>query len=331
MENDFRALLLEKSEDGVSASIKQLKEEQLPEGDVTVSISYSTLNYKDGMILKGVGVLVRNYPHIPGIDFVGRVERSEASEYSVGDKVILTGWRVGEARWGGFSEKARVQSGWLVPLPKELTEKRAMAIGTAGLTAMLAVLEFQSNGLLPQNGPVLVTGANGGVGSVAISLLAGYGYEVHASTGRLDLSDDLKSIGASEIIAREELNAVPERPLLSERWAGVVDTVGGDTLATVLPQIKSRGVVAACGNAGGIKFSSTVIPFLLRGIKLSGIDSAMCPTGQRKKAWERLSEDLSTTALDGLTTTISLDDLPEFAGKILKGKIKGRTIVDVNA
>lgn len=331
MENDFRALLLEKSEDGVSASIKQLKEEQLPEGDVTVSISYSTLNYKDGMILKGVGGLVRNYPHIPGIDFVGRVERSEASEYSVGDKVILTGWRVGEARWGGFSEKARVQSGWLVPLPKELTEKRAMAIGTAGLTAMLAVLEFQSNGLLPQNGPVLVTGANGGVGSVAISLLAGYGYEVHASTGRLDLSDDLKSIGASEIIAREELNAVPERPLLSERWAGVVDTVGGDTLATVLPQIKSRGVVAACGNAGGIKFSSTVIPFLLRGIKLSGIDSAMCPTGQRKKAWERLSEDLSTTALDGLTTTISLDDLPVLAGKILKGKIKGRTIVDINA
>ena len=331
MENDFRALLLEKSEDGVSASIKQLKDEQLPAGDVTVSISYSTLNYKDGMILKGVGGLVRNYPHIPGIDFVGRVERSEASEYSVGDKVILTGWRVGEARWGGFSEKARVQSGWLVPLPKELTEKRAMAIGTAGLTAMLAVLEFQSNGLRPQNGPVLVTGANGGVGSVAINLLAGYGYEVHASTGRLDLSDDLKSIGASEIIAREELNAVPERPLLSERWAGVVDTVGGDTLATVLPQIKSRGVVAACGNAGGIKFSSTVIPFLLRGIKLSGIDSAMCPTGQRKKAWERLSEDLSTTALDGLTTTISLDDLPVLAGKILKGKIKGRTIVDINA
>ena len=331
MENDFRALLLEKSEDGVSASIKQLKDEQLPAGDVTVSISYSTLNYKDGMILKGVGGLVRNYPHIPGIDFVGRVERSEASEYSVGDKVILTGWRVGEARWGGFSEKARVQSGWLVPLPKELTEKRAMAIGTAGLTAMLAVLEFQSNGLRPQNGPVLVTGANGGVGSVAIILLAGYGYEVHASTGRLDLSDDLKSIGASEIIAREELNAVPERPLLSERWAGVVDTVGGDTLATVLPQIKSRGVVAACGNAGGIKFSSTVIPFLLRGIKLSGIDSAMCPTGQRKKAWERLSEDLSTTALDGLTTTISLDDLPVLAGKILKGKIKGRTNEDLNA
>tara|TARA_Y100001936_G_scaffold245588_1_gene287796 strand:- start:226 stop:1221 length:996 start_codon:yes stop_codon:yes gene_type:complete len=331
MANEFRALLLEKSEDGVSASIKQLKDEQLPDGDVTVSISYSTLNYKDGMILKGVGGLVRNYPHIPGIDFVGRVERSEASEYSVGDKVILTGWRVGEARWGGFSEKAQVQSGWLVSLPKKLTEKRAMAIGTAGLTAMLAVLEFQSNGLRPENGPILVTGANGGVGSIAVSLLAGYGFEVHASTGRLDLSDDLKSIGASEIIAREELNAVPERPLLSEHWSGVVDTVGGDTLAAVLPQIKSRGVVAACGNAGGIKFSATVIPFLLRGIKLIGIDSAMCPIGQRKKAWERLSEDLSAAVLDGLTKTISLEDLPESAGKILKGKIKGRMIVDVNA
>ncbi len=331
MEGSFRALVINEAGKGVSASIENLSNEQLPEGDVTVAISHSTLNYKDGMVLKGLGRLVRTYPHVPGIDFVGTVDDSNSAKYKVGDKVILTGWRVGEAHWGGYAQKARVESNWLVPLPKKMTEKRAMAIGTAGFTAMLAVMELEKNGVLPDSGPVLVTGGNGGVGGIAISLLAGYGYEVQTSTGRMEFAEDLKSIGASVIIPREELDGVPQRPLSSERWAGVVDAVGGNTLASVLPQIKFRGVAASCGNAGGIKFDATVIPFLLRGIKLMGIDSAMCPLDQRLEAWDRLSTDLSIDALDGLTKIVSLNDLPKLADQILKGEIKGRIVVDVNA
>lgn len=331
MVDGFRALVLDEVEKGVSASIKHLNDDQLPEGNVTVAISHSTLNYKDGMVLKGLGRLVRNYPHVPGIDFVGSVETSDTPEYAIGDKVLLTGWRVGELHWGGYAQKARVKSDWLIRLPEKITEQRAMAIGTAGFTAMLALMELERNGIVPASGPILVTGGNGGVGGIAISILSALGYEVHTSTGRLQRAEDLKSLGASEIIAREDLDVEPERPLASERWAGVIDAVGGTTLSSILPQIKTRGVVAACGNAGGIKFNSTVIPFLLRGIKLLGIDSAMCPIDQRKLAWERLSNDLASGALDTLTNIVPLDELPELADKILRGETVGRVVVDVNA
>ena len=331
MADEFRALVLEEQENGVLASIKQLTEGQLPEGDVTVLVSHSTLNYKDGMILKGVGRLVRKYPHVPGIDLVGSVETSGSDIYNVGDKVLLTGWGVGEKHWGGFAQKARVKSQWLVPLPEGLTERRAMAIGTAGFTAMLAVMELEANGVKPDSGPILVTGGNGGVGGVAISILAECGYEVHASTGRPQLANHLKSIGVSEIIPREELATTPERPLISERWAGAVDAVGGNTLASILPQIKYGGAVAACGLAGGAELNTTVIPFLLRGIKVLGIDSVMCPSEKRKTAWERIASNLSVGSLDALTEVMTLEDLPELAGKILKGETKGRVVVDVNA
>ena len=331
MTGGFRALVLEEAEKGVSASIQQLTDDQLPDGDVTVAISHSTLNYKDGMILKGIGRLVRNYPHVPGIDFAGVVESSESNSYQPGDKVVLTGWRVGEAHWGGYAQKACVKSEWLVPLPPAMSEKRAMALGTAGFTAMLAVMELEAHGVTPDSGPVLVTGGNGGVGGVAIGILAGLGYQVHASTGRPQLADHLKSIGAAEIIPREELDVVPERPLASERWAGVVDAVGGNTLASILPQMKYRGAIAACGLAGGAELNSTVIPFLLRAVKLLGVDSVMCPFDQRKIAWERLTTDLSMDALDAITEVVPLGDLPDLAGQILKGETQGRLVVDVNA
>ena len=331
MTGGFRALVLEEAEKGVSASIQQLTDDQLPDGDVTVAISHSTLNYKDGMILKGIGRLVRNYPHVPGIDFAGVVESSESNSYQPGDKVVLTGWRVGEAHWGGYAQKACVKSEWLVPLPPAMSEKRAMALGTAGFTAMLAVMELEAHGVTPDSGPGLVTGGNGGVGGVAIGILAGLGYQVHASTGRPQLADHLKSIGAAEIIPREELDVVPERPLASERWAGVVDAVGGNTLASILPQMKYRGAIAACGLAGGAELNSTVIPFLLRGVKLLGVDSVMCPFDQRKIAWERLTTDLSMDALDAITEVVPLGDLPDLAGQILKGETQGRLVVDVNA
>ena len=331
MSDTFRALVLEEADKKVSASIQQLNQEQLPDGDVTVAISYSTLNYKDGMVLNGIGRLVRNYPHVPGIDFSGTVESSSSSDYAVGDKVILTGWRVGEAHWGGYAEKARVKSDWLVPLPDGLTDKQAMALGTAGFTAMLAVMDLQDHGVTPGSGPVLVTGANGGVGGVAIAILAAGGYEVHASTGRPELAEHLKTIGATEIIARDELDVEPERPLATERWAGVVDAVAGNTLASVLPQMKYHGAVAACGLAGGAQLNTTVVPFLLRGVKLLGIDSVMCPIDRRKKAWARLAEEMPKNALDALTHVVSLADLPEQANRILKGETQGRVVVDVSA
>ena len=331
MADTFRALVLEEADRKVSASIQQLNQEQLPDGDVTVAISYSTLNYKDGMVLNGIGRLVRNYPHVPGIDFSGTVEASSSSDYAVGDNVILTGWRVGEAHWGGYAEKARVKSDWLVPLPDGLTDKQAMALGTAGFTAMLAVMDLQDHGIEPDSGPVLVTGGNGGVGGVAIAILAAAGYEVHASTGRPKLADHLKSIGAAEIIARDELDVEPERPLATERWAGVVDAVAGNTLASVLPQMKYHGAVAACGLAGGAQLNTTVVPFLLRGVKLLGIDSVMCPIDRRKKAWARLAEEMPKNALDALTHVVSLADLPEQANRILKGETRGRVVVDVSA
>lgn len=331
MADDFRALVLDEQDRKVTASIQRLDEAQLPDGDVTIAVSHSTLNYKDGMVLKGIGRLVRNYPHIPGIDFAGVVESSDSADYKPGDKVLLTGWRVGEAHWGGYAEKARVKSDWLVPLPDALSAARAMAIGTAGFTAMLAVMALQARGIGPDSGPVLVTGANGGLGGVAIAILAANGFEVHASTGRLELSDHLKSLGASEIIPRAELDAAPERPLLAERWAGAIDAVAGNALSAMLPQMKYGGAIAACGLAGGTGLNATILPFLLRGVSLLGIDSVMCSFNRRKEAWDRLASELPLDALDALTESVSLEDLPGLADKILAGQIRGRVVVDLSA
>ena len=328
----FKALLVEKDDDGkTSASVQSLEESQLPEGDVTVAVEYSTVNYKDGLCIGPGGGLVRNYPHIPGIDFAGTVASSDNAAYKVGDKVVLTGWRVGEAYWGGYSQMARVKSEWLVPLPEALTTRQAMAVGTAGLAAMLGVMALESHGLKPGNGPVLVTGAAGGVGSVATAILANLGYEVTGVTGRPETADYLKSLGATAVIAREELNETVKRPLEAEVWAGCVDAVGSAMLARVLGQMKYGASVAAVGLAGGADLPATVIPFLLRGVNLLGIDSVMQPYENRLKAWQRLSDTLPMEKLEAMVHTATLEDLPSLGKQILKGQVKGRVVVDVNA
>ncbi len=330
----FKAILLEEDDGKVAAALQDLEEARLPgfegEGGVTVAVAYSTLNYKDGMILNGIGRLVRDYPHVPGIDFAGTVEASDHPDYKPGDEVILTGWRVGEMTWGGHAQKARVKGDWLVPLPEGLSAKRAMALGTAGFTAMLAVMALEDHGVTPDTGEVLVTGAAGGVGSVAVALLARLGYHATASTGRAETHDYLTALGARTLIDRGELSEPNKRPLETERWAGCVDCVGGTTLARVLAQTKWHGSVAAVGNAGGIKLEATVLPFLLRGVNLLGIDSATCPTPRRRQAWARLAEELPMDKLDAMTTEAVLGDLPGLAGKILKGQVRGRLVVDVN-
>jgi acrylyl-CoA reductase (NADPH) len=300
-------------------------------GEVTVAVDCSTLNYKDGMILQGIGRLVRTYPHIPGIDFAGTVELSEAPDFKPGDPVILTGWRVGESHWGGYSEKARVPASYLVHRPEGLSGRQAMAIGTAGFTAMLAVIALERHGLLPGSGDVLVTGAAGGVGSIAVALLGRLGYRVIASTGRPEQRDYLTGLGAADLIERAALAAAPSRPLDSERWAGAIDAVGGTTLATILTQLKYRASVAACGLAGGSDLPTRVIPFLLRGINLIGIDSVMCPREERIAAWQRLARDLPLDKLDRMTETAPLSALPELAPKILAGAVRGRIVIDVAA
>ena len=331
MSETFKALMLQKTDKIVTSKLEDVDVSDLPDGDVTVAIDYSTLNYKDGMILKGIGRLVRDYPHIPGIDFIGTVESSKSTEYAPGDKVILTGWRVGEIHWGGFSEKARVKPDWLVPLPNGLSPKHAMAIGTAGLTSMLAVLALEDHGMSPnQDGQVLVTGAAGGLGSIAIAILAKLGYRVTASTGRVETHSYLKALGAKEIINRSELSDLPNRPLLSERWIGCVDAVGGSTLTHVLAEMVQNSSVAACGLAGGAEFGGTVLPFLLRGVNLLGIDSNLCNFLRRNQAWTRLVADLNLDVLDGMTEVVSLADLPSLADKILAGQIQGRIVVDVS-
>jgi acrylyl-CoA reductase (NADPH) len=327
----FQALVLHEDAGKVAARIEPVEDTALPAGDVLVAVEYSTLNYKDGMILAGIGRLVRAYPHVPGVDFAGTVERSDSADYKPGDKVVLTGWRVGEVQWGGYAQKARVKASQLVKLPEGLTTKRAMAIGTAGFTSMLAVRALEQHGLAPGDGEVLVTGAAGGVGSVAIALLAKLGHTVAASTGRATLHDYLKDLGVTTIVERASLAAEPKRPLDSERWAGAIDAVGGTTLATVLTQLKYRASVAACGLAGGNALPTTVIPFLLRGVNLLGIDSVMCPVEPRREAWSRLARDLPMDKLDALTETVPLAALPELAGRILKGDVRGRIVVDVNA
>jgi acrylyl-CoA reductase (NADPH) len=327
----FRALVLREEGGKPVPNIEPVDEAQLPPGEVTVAVAYSTLNYKDAMILSGIGRLVRSYPHVPGIDFAGTVERSDSPEFKPGEPVILTGWRVGEVQWGGYAEKARVKAAHLVRLPEGLSLSRAMAIGTAGFTAMLAVMALERHGLEPRQGDLLVTGAGGGVGGVAVALLSHLGYRVVGSTGRQELRDYLTGLGAAELLDRAALAAKPSRPLDSERWAGAVDAVGGTTLATVLTQLKYRASVAACGLAGGSDLPATVIPFLLRGVNLLGIDSVMCPLPERQEAWRRLARDLPRDRLDGMTETVPLAALPTLAPKLLKGAVRGRVVVDVKA
>lgn len=328
----FNALVVEKDDEGkTSASVQQIDTDRLPDGDVTVAVEYSTVNYKDGLCIGPGGGLVRNYPHVPGIDFAGTVEASDDPRYKPGDKVVLTGWRVGEAHWGGYAQKARVRADWLVPLPEGLDTRRAMAVGTAGFTAMLAVNALEDHGLVPGNGPVLVTGAAGGVGSVATAILANLGYEVAGVTGRPEQEGYLKELGASRIVAREELAETVKRPLEGETWSGCVDAVGGAMLARVLGQMKYGASVAAVGLAGGANLPATVIPFLLRGVNLLGIDSVMQPYENRLRAWKRIASDLPMDKLEAMVQPATLSDLPRLGADILKGQVRGRVVVDVNA
>ena len=328
----FNALVVNKGEDEkTSAAVEKVSIDQLPEGNVTVEVEYSTVNYKDGLCIGPGGGLVRNYPHVPGIDFSGTVEASDDDRYSPGDKVVLTGWRVGEVQWGGYSQKARVNADWLVPLPKLISSKQAMAIGTAGLTAMLAIIALEQHGLQKSNGSILVTGGSGGVGSVAIAVLSKLGYEVATVTGRPESADYLKSLGASIIVPREELNEAIKRPLEKQVWSGCVDTVGGEMLARVFGQMFYGSSVAAVGNAGGARLPASVMPFILRGVNLLGIDSVMQPYQNRLKAWERLALDLPMDKLEAMITPATLSDLPRLGADILKGQVRGRVVVDVNA
>jgi acrylyl-CoA reductase (NADPH) len=325
----FRALVLFEEGGKVTPRLEDVDEMRLPPGEVTVAVEYSTLNYKDGMILNGIGRLVRAYPHVPGIDFAGAVETSQSAQIKPGDKVVLTGWRVGEVQWGGFAEKARVKADYLVHLPKGLTTRQAMAIGTAGFTAMLAVIALERHGLAA-GGEVLVTGAAGGVGGVALALLAKLGHKPVASTGRAELKDYLEGLGATEILDRAALANTPTRPLDRERWDGAIDAVGGVTLATILTQLKYRASVAACGLAGGSDLPTSVIPFLLRGVNLLGIDSVMCPRELRIEAWQRLARDLPLDKLDRMTDEVPLSKVAELAPKILGGAVRGRTVINVH-
>ncbi|MGC3937684.1 acryloyl-CoA reductase [Roseobacter sp. EG26] len=328
----FKALVVNKDDESgkTSAAVAEISEDQLPDGDVTVAVEYSTVNYKDGLCIGPGGGLVRNYPHVPGVDFAGTVEASDDDRCKPGDKVVLTGWRVGEGHWGGYAQKARVKADWLVPLPDGLDTRAAMAVGTAGFTAMLSVMALQDHGLKPGDGPVLVTGAAGGVGSVAVALLASLGHEVAGVTGRPETADYLKGLGASQIVAREEINETVKRPLEAETWAGCIDAVGGAMLARVLGQMKYGTSVAAVGLAGGAGLPATVIPFLLRGVNLLGIDSVMQPYENRVRAWQRVATDLPMDKLEAMVVPATLADLPQLGADILRGQVKGRVVVDVN-
>lgn len=332
MPNDFTALVIDSADDEFQVGFKTLSDADLPDGDVTVAVEYSTVNYKDGLIIDGnKGRLVRSFPHVPGIDFSGTVEASDNPDYKPGDKVVLTGWRVGEVHWGGFAQKARAKADWLVPLPDGISTQQAMAVGTAGFTAMLCVDALERAGLKPDDGDVLVTGAAGGVGSTATAILAQRGYRVVASTGRRELDAYLSDLGAAEIIDRADLSDVEPRPLEKERWAGCVDSVAGSTLATVLAQMKYGSSVAACGLAGGNGLNTTILPFILRGVNLLGIDSVMQPLENRRRIWQRIGEDLPMEKLSAMTSVRPLADVPDIAREILRGQVRGRTVIDVNA
>ncbi|MDT7041086.1 MDR family oxidoreductase [Candidatus Nitronereus thalassa] len=328
----FNALVVEKTGQAeVSANVQELTDDQLPTGNVTIAIEYTTVNYKDGLCLQPNNGLVRDYPHVPGIDFAGTIDSSDDSRYTPGDKVVLTGWHVGETHWGGYSQKARVNADWLVPLPQGLTTRQAMAIGTAGFSAVLAIVALEDRGLKPDHGPVLVSGAAGGVGSIATAVLANLGYEVAAVTGRPETADYLKSLGAHRIVARHEIDTITKKPLEAETWAGCVDAVGGEMLARVIGQLKYGASVAAVGLAGGAALPTSVIPFLLRGVNLLGIDSVLQPYEQRLRAWKRLASDLPLEKLDAMIRPATLAEVPTLCTEILKGRIKGRIVVDVNA
>lgn len=325
----FRAILIDKDDTGYRASLQTLDEAQLPAGDVRVRVSHSTLNYKDALAITGKGPVVRQFPMVPGIDLAGVVEESRHPDFKAGDAVLLNGWGVGEGHWGGLAEQARLNGDWLIPLPAGFSAAEAMALGTAGYTAMLAVLALERHGVTPERGEVLVTGANGGVGSVAIALLAKLGYRVAASTGRPEEAEYLKSLGAAEIVERASLSE-PGRPLARERWAGAIDSVGSHTLANVCAGTRYGGCVAACGLAQGMDFPATVAPFILRGVTLAGIDSVMCPRADRLEAWSRLARDLDKRLLAPITRTIGLEEVIPTAGELLAGKVRGRVVVDVN-
>jgi len=325
----FKAIVIEKDESGYRAGLKEVDEGRLPEGDVTVAVSHSSLNYKDGLAITGKGPVVRSFPMVPGIDLAGTVTQSAHPDYRPGDSVLLNGWGVGETHWGGLAQQARVKGDWLVPLPAAFTARQAMAIGTAGYTAMLCVLALERHGVTPSQGEVVVTGAAGGVGAVAVALLAKLGYTVVASTGRPAESGFLKALGAAEIIDRATLGN-PSKPLAKERWAGAVDTVGSHTLANVCASTRYRGVVAACGLAQGMDLPATVAPFILRGVTLAGVDSVYCPRGDRLVAWERLGRDLDVAKLESLTSEIGLSEAVAKASELMAGQVRGRVVVDVN-
>jgi len=322
----FTALVLEQQDGQTLAEIRQLDESQLPEGNVTVAVDYSSLNYKDGLAITGKGRIVRQFPMVPGVDFAGTVIDSAHPDYQPGDRVILTGWGVGETHWGGMAQKARIKGDWLVPLPDGLDARKAMIIGTAGLTAMLCVMGLEQAGVTPDQGEVLVTGASGGVGSVAVTLLAQLGYQVVALTGRPENTELLSALGARRVLAREEM-LEPAKPLEKQLWAGVVDTVGDQVLAKALAQTHYEGAVAACGLAGGFKLNTTVMPFILRGVKLIGIDSVMAPLARRQQAWQRLVELLPASFYEQAANEIGLQQVAEFADRITQGQVTGRTLI----
>jgi len=326
----FRTLTLVLTDEDLIADVMSIDDDQLPDGDVTVDVEWSSLNYKDGMILRGVGRLVRDFPHVPGVDLAGTVVESGSDRFAPGDRVVCTGFFVGERWWGGYAQRARLKSEWLVKVPESLTTRQTMEIGTAGLTAMLCVDALEAAGLRPDSGPVLCTGAAGGVGSYAVHLLGRLGYQVTASTGRPETEPYLREIGATEVIAREEIADPPAKPMLSERWAGCVDAVGGATLAHVLAETRYGGAVAACGNTAGNDLPTSVLPFILRNVRLLGVDSVNVPTERRGAVWARLGELCDPAFFAAATTVVGLDELPDAAARILAGEVRGRVLVDPN-
>jgi acrylyl-CoA reductase (NADPH) len=325
----FQGILIEKDEQGYRAAVKNIDDSVLPDGDITVKISHSTLNYKDALAITGKAPVVRTFPMVPGIDLVGTVEHSDSDKFNVGDTVLLNGFGVGETHCGGLAQKARLKNEWLIPLPHALSPRQAMAIGTAGYTAMLCVIALEKNGITPDKGEILVTGANGGVGSFSIAILAKLGYQVVASTGRVDQAEYLKKLGASEVIDRSALSE-PGRPLAKERWAGAIDSAGSHTLANVCASMQYGGVVAACGLAQGMDFPASVAPFILRGVTLAGIDSVMRPIEDRLEAWQRIADILDADVYEDISTDIALSDVVEVAGDLISGKVRGRVVVDIN-
>ncbi|POE05530.1 MULTISPECIES: MDR family oxidoreductase [Pectobacterium] len=325
----MQALVLEQSDGLTHAQIREIDAEQLPAGDVTVDISWSSINYKDALAITGKGKIIRNFPMVPGIDFVGTVRHSDSDRFSVGQPVILTGWGVGENHWGGLAQQARVKSDWLVPLPASLDARKAMILGTAGFTAMLCVMALEDGGITPESGDIIVTGASGGVGSTAVALLAELGYQVTAVSGRADNTDYLKKLGAKQVLDRSEFSGSP-RPLEKQRWAGAVDTVGDNVLATLLAQMDYNATVAACGLAGGIALPTTVMPFILRNVRLQGVDSVMAPLARRQQAWERLAAILPESFYQQVTQEIGLEDVPAVAAALLENKVTGRTLVKIS-